>query len=292
MDRGGQTFYYHQNTLWSSYALSNSAGVGVEGYSYDAYGYQTVVLPGPDGKLDFDSDDVYLPGAKSSYGNPFLYTGQRHDPESGFDYYKNRYNSTFFGLFMSRDPLDYAGGDMNLYAYVGDNPTNLTDPTGNAAVDYFLKINGIQEESEDDKHKNEILDSWSFGTSQSGGRSAEAAKFTGKLMDAATPKLFLELAPVPAPRLESTGAGGIRLDGGMNACQSGPSSLSLGLPGPTNWPTEPLGEAAGGTCSCNFGCGGTEICLFCWRSKNGCRCSCLPGWLAGGGIYKWGGPLK
>jgi type VI secretion system secreted protein Hcp len=91
-----------------------------------------VILPGPDGKLDFDSDDVYLPGAKSFYDNPFLYTGQRYDPETGFLYYKNRYNSTFFGRFMSRDPIDYAAGDMNLYAYVGDNPTNLTDPTGNA----------------------------------------------------------------------------------------------------------------------------------------------------------------
>jgi hypothetical protein len=38
MDRAGQTFYYHQNTLWSSYALSDSTGTGVEGYSYDAYG--------------------------------------------------------------------------------------------------------------------------------------------------------------------------------------------------------------------------------------------------------------
>ena len=36
-----------------------AAGDGVEGYYYDAYGYQTFVLPGPDGILDFDSDDDY-----------------------------------------------------------------------------------------------------------------------------------------------------------------------------------------------------------------------------------------
>jgi type VI secretion system secreted protein Hcp len=38
-----------------------------------------------------------------------------------------------------------------------------------AAVDYFLKIDGIQGESQDHAHKNEIqLESWSFGASQGG----------------------------------------------------------------------------------------------------------------------------
>ena len=130
MDRGGATYYYHQNALWSAFALTDANGKGVEGYQYDPYGYQTLVLPGQDGILDFGDDDVFLPGAKSSVGNPFLSTEQRYDPETGFLYYKNRYNSTIFGRFMSRDPIDYAAGDMNLYAYVGGNPTNLTDPTG------------------------------------------------------------------------------------------------------------------------------------------------------------------
>lgn len=132
MDRIGQPspLYYHQNTLWSTFALSDSTGTGVEGYSYDAYGYQTVILPGPNQILDFDSDDVYLPGAKSSYGNPFLFTGQRLDPETNFLFYKNRYSSTFFGRFMSRDPIAYAAEDMNLYEYVLGNPINGTDPWG------------------------------------------------------------------------------------------------------------------------------------------------------------------
>jgi RHS repeat-associated protein len=140
MDRVGEPgpFYYHQNTLWSTFALTDSTAKGVEGYSYDAYGYQTVILPGPDGKLDFDSDDVYLPGAKSSYGNPFLFTGQRLDPETGLLFYKNRYNSVFFGRFLQRDPLDYDTGDMNLYEYVSGNPTNRVDPSGMAVSDARL----------------------------------------------------------------------------------------------------------------------------------------------------------
>ena len=136
MDRAGQPgpFYYHQNALWSVFALSNSMGKGVEGYSYDAYGYQTVILPGPDGKLDFDADDVYLPGAKSSYGNPFLFTGQRYDPETGLLYYKARHYSTFFGRFLQRDPIGTTDRSVNLYNYVGDRPTTFTDATGMAEI--------------------------------------------------------------------------------------------------------------------------------------------------------------
>ncbi len=131
MDRVGDAgpLYYHQNSLWSIFALTDSTGAGVEGYSYDAYGYQTVILPGPDHILDFDSDDAYLPGAKSSYGNPFLFTGQRLDPETGMFYYRARYYDPFQGRFLQRDPIDYWGG-INLYEYVSGRPTVRFDPFG------------------------------------------------------------------------------------------------------------------------------------------------------------------
>ncbi len=129
IDRGGHTYYYHQNALWSVFALTDSSGAGVEGYYYDPYGYQTVVLPGPDGKLDFDSDDDYSPGARSSVGNPFLFTSQRFDPETGLLYYKHRYNSTFVGRFVQRDPVDYVSGN-NLYEYAFSNPVNYVDISG------------------------------------------------------------------------------------------------------------------------------------------------------------------
>lgn len=34
------------------------------------------------------------------------------------------------GRFLSRDPIGYAAGDANLYAYVGHGPTSYVDPSG------------------------------------------------------------------------------------------------------------------------------------------------------------------
>jgi RHS repeat-associated protein len=48
----------------------------------------------------------------------------------GFDYYRARYYYPSRQRFISEDPIEFAGGDPNLYAYVAKNPTAHTDPTG------------------------------------------------------------------------------------------------------------------------------------------------------------------
>ena len=73
-----------------------------------------------------------------------------------------------------------------------------------AAVDFFLKLDGIDGESVDDKHKGEIeITSWSWGvnqTSHAGGGGGGAGKsvpldFTfGHRIDKASPKLMLACA--------------------------------------------------------------------------------------------------
>ena len=74
-----------------------------------------------------------------------------------------------------------------------------------AAVDYFLKIDGIPGESADSKHKDEIqLESFSFGNTQAGGHGFGGGGGTGKAqfqdlhfsmhVNKASPKLFLACA--------------------------------------------------------------------------------------------------
>jgi RHS repeat-associated protein len=70
------------------------------------------------------------------YGNPqptnigaFGYTGQAWLPGVNLWYYKARHYDPELGRFLQTDPIDVEGG-INLYAYVGNDPINWSDPLG------------------------------------------------------------------------------------------------------------------------------------------------------------------
>jgi RHS repeat-associated protein len=76
--------------------------------------------------------------ALTTSANPgFYYTGRRLDPEtagsasqpSGIYYDRSRMYLPDWGRFLQPDSIGYAAG-TNLYAYVNNDPLNLTDPFG------------------------------------------------------------------------------------------------------------------------------------------------------------------
>ncbi len=106
----GDIRYYHADALGSIIALTDETGTVKTRYNYSPFG------------------DVEIMGEASE--NPFQYTGRENDGATGIYYYRARYYSPEMGRFISEDPIGLAGGDVNLFAYVKNQPCNLVDPLG------------------------------------------------------------------------------------------------------------------------------------------------------------------
>ena len=68
----------------------------------------------------------------SAFRNPFLFSSEYHDEETGLVYYNYRYYNPELGRWMSQDPIGERGG-FNPYGMVNNNPVGKWDLLGQKA---------------------------------------------------------------------------------------------------------------------------------------------------------------
>lgn len=100
----------------------------------------TAVIASGDGKtIQWEADYFPFGSVRKTYTNnlenDYLFTGDQYDYETGYNYAVARYLSGQFGRFLRPDPSDGSmeiadPQSMNRYAYVRNNPVNLSDPFG------------------------------------------------------------------------------------------------------------------------------------------------------------------
>jgi RHS repeat-associated protein len=70
---------------------------------------------------------------------PFGFAGGLHDRETGLVKFGFRDYDPAIGRWVAKDPIFFAGGDVDLYGYVLGDPVGLVDPEG--LQDSFCKEN-------------------------------------------------------------------------------------------------------------------------------------------------------
>ncbi len=122
-DQPGETYYHTYDTLGPT---DNLISDGVAAHAYRIFGAQT--------DPNTTDTDFNFVGRQNYYND-----SERDLYFTGLHYY-----SPDMGRFISNDPKGFEAGDANTYRYVGNNPVNKTDPSGEA--DNVSILSGLEDQ--------------------------------------------------------------------------------------------------------------------------------------------------
>ena len=152
------TYYYVTNLQGDVIAILDSTGTMVVNYHYDAYG----VLLQTGGTM----------AATLGTLNPLTYRGYVCDHETGLYYLQSRYYNPAIRQFINADAYVSTGQGIlgyNMFAYCGNNPVNMADPTGELGILTWLAIGAAV-----------------LGIAAAGHTAAVSHKYTGEVDGVAT----------------------------------------------------------------------------------------------------------
>ena len=124
MERGGSQYFYQVDHLGSIRLVTDLAGFVVNSYDFGSFGQ-------------------IEPSTVALVSSPYTFTAREYDEDVGLLYYRARFLDPSSGRFIQRDPYGFAGGDLNLFRYVFNDPVQITDPWGlTPSTEYATKSSG------------------------------------------------------------------------------------------------------------------------------------------------------
>jgi RHS repeat-associated protein len=127
MARGGSPSFQLRDAHGSVRGLADATGTITDRYAYDAYGNAVA--------------------ASGSTVNPYRYSGERLDSDTGLYQLRARYYNPALGRFISRDPFSgrvEAPVSRHRYLYADADPVNRMDPTGRESLAELSFVQGLQ----------------------------------------------------------------------------------------------------------------------------------------------------
>jgi len=111
MIKGGVKYYLTHDQVGSLRVVTDVTGTVIKRIDYDSFG-----------NIIADSD--------SSFTIPFGFVGGMHDRDTNLVRFGYRDYLPETGRWTAKDPIGFAGGDIDLYGYTAGDPINFLDPLG------------------------------------------------------------------------------------------------------------------------------------------------------------------
>jgi RHS repeat-associated protein len=121
MDKGAATYYLAYDQVGSLRAVTDASGNIVKQVEYDSFGNILV-----------DSNPAFTV--------PFGFAGGLHDRDINLIRFGYRDYDPEVGRWAAKDPIGFAGGDVDLYGYTFNSPINWIDTIGLASLSTSMGI--------------------------------------------------------------------------------------------------------------------------------------------------------
>jgi RHS repeat-associated protein len=188
--QGTNRFYIITDQIGTPRVITDATGTVVKQIEYDAYGN---VINDTNPALDI----------------PFGFAGGLKDNHTGLIRFGYRDFDPETGRWTARDPIGFAGGDTNLYGYVGANPIMFFDPNGLVKTDKWFG------------HNDQSFREWVHDIKQDDGGLRGADNYTKKELD----EMYRQWEEEGKPR----GKGGKSNRGGKSRLMVNPYMMSIQL---------------------------------------------------------------